>query len=192
MLTHYFELRAIPQIEMTETEVMNQLMQSLHRALVNYNGKIGLSFPCYARQNRQSMGGIIRLFGSAGNLQQLSNEIKQNSNIRDYALAMDIQTIPEKLTGYIEVSRVRSKGQSAIRRAEKRLTAQGKWSPDVHQAMIEKWGSTRLNYPYFHLTSQSTGQHFMLWVNQKHCKNPVYGEFNAYGMSQVGVTVPDF
>lgn len=192
MLTHYFELKAIPQIEMTETEVMDQLMQSLHQILVNHKRDIGLSFPCYARRQRQSVGGIIRLFGSAVNLLQLSNEIKQNGNIRDYALVMDSKIIPEKLTGYLQVSRVRSKGRSAVKRAEKRLTAQGKWSTEVHQAMVEKWGNTRLEYPYFHLTSQSTGQRFMLWISQKHCKHPVDGDFNAYGMSQMGITVPDF
>ncbi|MCO6548479.1 MAG: type I-F CRISPR-associated endoribonuclease Cas6/Csy4, partial [Gilliamella sp.] len=47
MHSHYLELRAISQIEITEVDVINQIMQSLHQILVNQQGNIAISFPCY-------------------------------------------------------------------------------------------------------------------------------------------------
>lgn len=191
MLTHYFELHAIPQVEITDTEVMNQLMQSLHQLLPQYQGQIALSFPRYIQKQYKTLGNVIRLFGDEKQLLALKKQLSNQSTINDYAIIAEMQPIPETITHYLRVSRVRQKGQSALRRAEKRLTAQGKWSNDVQQRMIEKWGSVELKYPHCHLNSSSTGQRFILWVKQEQCDIPQSGNFNNYGMSQVA-TVPDF
>ncbi|OCG07840.1 type I-F CRISPR-associated endoribonuclease Cas6/Csy4 [Gilliamella sp. wkB178] len=189
MLTHYFELRAIPQIEITEVDVMNQLMQSLHQVLVNHQGNIGVSFPCY--NLHRTLGGIIRLFGSEAELNKLLADLKQKSTVTDYALALPITLIPTSVTGYLRLIRVNPKGQSALRRAEKRLTAQGKWSDEVKNKMIAKWGSVNLAYPHLHFSSKSTGQQFIMWLKQEHCTESVSGTFNSYGLSQTA-TVPNF
>lgn len=191
MQTHYFELRAIPQIELSEVMVINQLMQSLHQTLVHYDGDIGISFPCYTQKQRKTLGGIIRLFGNEKQLSQLKNKLQCNSVIHHYAVFINITPIPKNINRYLRVSRVRQKGSSALKRAEKRLTEQGKWSADIQQKMIEKWGSIELKYPHCHLTSSSTKQRFILWVNQQQCDTACSGKFNSYGMSQT-TTVPDF
>ncbi|MWN05122.1 type I-F CRISPR-associated endoribonuclease Cas6/Csy4 [Gilliamella sp. Pas-s95] len=189
MHSHYLELRAISQIEITEVDVMNQVMQSLHQILVNHQGNIAISFPCY--RVHQTLGGVIRLLGSEQELQNLKADIQQKSTISDYALLMPITIVPTTIKGYLRFSRVNPKGQSALRRAEQRLTAQGKWTPEVKNKMIEKWGSVHLQYPHFHLHSKSTGQKFILWIKQEKCREPVQGNFNSYGLSQTA-TVPDF
>lgn len=191
MQTHYFELRAIPQIEMTEMMVMNQLMQSLHRMLINYQGKIAISFPCYTQRQTKTLGGIIRLFGEQQQLVALKHELSQQGAIYNYAIILDINPVPTKISRYVSVSRVRTKGQSALRRSEKRLSEQGKWTLDVQNKMVEKWGGVDLKYPHCHLMSSSTGQRFILWVKQQWYEQPRSGTFNSYGMSQTA-TVPDF
>ncbi|MDF7667798.1 type I-F CRISPR-associated endoribonuclease Cas6/Csy4 [Orbaceae bacterium ESL0727] len=191
LLTHYFELRAIPQLEIDENDVMNQTMQSLHHLLVNQQGNIALSFPCYALHQHRSFGGIIRLLGSEMALQKIRNEISNNSTITDYMLMLPIASVPDTIKGHTRFIRVNPKGQSALRRAEKRLTAQGKWSDEVKNRMIEKWGSVHLDYPHFHLKSKSTGQSFILWIKQAHCTKSTEGKFNSYGLSQTA-TVPNF
>lgn len=189
MLTHYFELRAIPQLEITETEVINQVMQSLHQVLVNHQGNIAVSFPCY--NVHRTLGGIIRLFGDEAQLQQFRTALLQQTVINDYTLALPIASVPTSVKGYLRLIRVNPKGQSALRRAEKRLTAQGKWSAEVKSKMVEKWGSVHLNYPHLHFASKSTGQHFIMWLKQQKCATAVEGTFNSYGLSKTA-TVPDF
>jgi CRISPR-associated endonuclease Csy4 len=194
MLTHYFELRAIPQLELSEVEVMNQLMQSLHHCLAKLQGQIGICFPRYSKQ-RHTLGGIIRLFGTEQQLNALKQALNQQYTVKDYTVMLDIQTIPHikdnKANRNLLVSRVRTKGMSALRRSEKRLTAQGIWNDDVRQNMIKKWGEAWLDYPHCHLKSASNGQHFILWVNQRSVARQQAGNFNSYGMSQTA-TVPDF
>lgn len=189
MHTHYFELRAIPQIEIAEVQVINQVMQKLHQVLVNFQGNIGISFPCY--NVRRTLGGIIRIFGTETQLQEFKSTLQQQAAIADYVLILPITAIPAEVKGYLRLIRVNPKGQSALRRAEKRLTAQGKWSSDVQQKMIEKWGSVNLTYPHLHFYSQSTEQRFILWIKQEKSSTAVEGVFNSYGLSKTA-TVPDF
>lgn len=47
-LSHYIELKAIPQAELTQAEVLSHLMQHIHRLLPAYAGRIGIAFPATA------------------------------------------------------------------------------------------------------------------------------------------------
>ena len=42
--THYLELRAIPQADITQSQVLSHLMQTLHQCLPAYAGRIGAAF----------------------------------------------------------------------------------------------------------------------------------------------------
>lgn len=84
MFSHYFELRAIPQLEITETEVINKIMQSLHEVLVNYQGNIAVSFPLY--NVKKTLGGVIRIFGHESILQKFIGDLQKRSIINNYSL----------------------------------------------------------------------------------------------------------
>ena len=43
--THYLELRAIPQADLIQSQVLSHLMQTLHQYLPAYAGRIGVAFP---------------------------------------------------------------------------------------------------------------------------------------------------
>lgn len=189
MLTHYFELRLIPQPEIAEIVVRNQVMQQLHRLLVELNQQVALSFPCYHAQGFKTLGNIFRLMGSEAATRELRQMIEL-SEIANYAVITAVINIPA-VNHYLQVSRVHYKGLSALRRAKKRLTEQQKWDEQVESAMTHKWLKQPLAYPYFQLQSQSTGQMFNLVVRQKPVSQSCDGEFNAYGLSQTA-TVPDF
>ena len=60
--THYIEIKAIPQVDMLQTEVISFCLQKLHQILPHFEGRIGLAFPAYGKD--KTLGGIIRLFGS--------------------------------------------------------------------------------------------------------------------------------
>ena len=121
--THYIEIKAIPQVDMLQTEVISFCLQKLHQILPHFEGRIGLAFPAYG--NDKSLGGIIRIFGSENDCGFIYFKLQE---LRDYALISESMPIPEKVRSYRVYQRVQSKGQSALRRAEKRLKAQGKWS----------------------------------------------------------------
>ena len=183
--THYIEIKAIPQVDMLQTEVISFCLQKLHQILPHFEGRIGLAFPAYG--NDKTLGGIIRLFGSENDCDSV---YIKSQELRDYALLSEVMPIPEKVRSYRIYQRVQMKGQSAIRRAEKRLTAQGKWSEEVQQNMLQKQSTQRV-YPHAHLKSSSTKQQFILAIKSVYKAKSVEGSFSAYGLSQTA-TVPHF
>ena len=183
--THYIEIKAIPQVDMLQTEVISFCLQKLHQILPHFEGRIGLAFPAYG--NDKTLGGIIRLFGSENECDSVYIKLQE---LRDYALLSEVMPIPEKVRSYRIYQRVQMKGQSAIRRAEKRLTAQGKWSEEVRQNILQKQSTQRV-YPHVHLKSSSTKQQFILAIKSVYKAKSVEGSFSAYGLSQTA-TVPHF
>ena len=183
--THYIEIKAIPQVDMLQTEVISFCLQKLHQILPHFEGRIGLAFPAYG--NDKTLGGIIRLFGSENDCDSVYIKLQE---LRDYALLSKVMPIPEKVRSYRIYQRVQMKGQSTIRRAEKRLTAQGKWSEEVRQNMLQKQSIQRI-YPHAHLKSSSTKQQFILAIKSVYKAKSVEGSFSAYGLSQKA-TVPHF
>lgn len=183
--THYIEIKAIPQVDMLQTEVISFCLQKLHQILPYFEGRIGLAFPAYG--NDKTLGGIIRLFGSENDCDSV---YIKSQELRDYVLLSEVMPIPEKVRSYRIYQRVQMKGQSAIRRAEKRLTAQGKWSEEVRQNMLQKQSIQRI-YPHAHLKSSSTKQQFILAIKSVYKAKSVEGSFSAYGLSQTA-TVPHF
>lgn len=183
--THYIEIKAIPQVDMLQTEVISFCLQKLHQILPHFEGRIGLAFPAYG--NDKTLGGIIRLFGSENDCDSV---YIKSQELRDYVLLSEVIPIPEKVRSYRIYQRVQMKGQSAIRRAEKRLTAQGKWNEEVRQNMLQKQATQRV-YPHAHLKSSSTKQQFILAIKSVYKAKSVEGSFSAYGLSQTA-TVPHF
>ena len=183
--THYIEIKAIPQVDMLQTEVISFCLQKLHQILPHFEGRIGLAFPAYG--NDKTLGGIIRLFGSENDCDSV---YIKSQELRDYVLLSEVMPIPEKVRSYRIYQRVQMKGQSAIRRAEKRLTAQGKWSEEVRQNMLQKQSIQRIS-PHAHLKSSSTKQQFILAIKSVYKAKSVEGSFSAYGLSQKA-TVPHF
>ncbi|MBP6346628.1 MAG: type I-F CRISPR-associated endoribonuclease Cas6/Csy4 [Neisseriaceae bacterium] len=188
-LTHYFELKAIPQAELTQSMVISHLMQLLHHHLPAFDGTIGLGFPAYGQHG--TLGGIIRVHGPQTQIGQLAQALQQQSDCVDYALLSQPEAIPLNVTEHHCFQRVHSKGHSDFKRSQKRLMAQGKWSEEVAKNMAEKFSRTP-NLPHAHLSSKSTGQaNFMLYVKRVKLTQSGDGAFNAYGLSPQA-SVPAF
>ena len=81
--THYLELRAIPQADLIQSQVLSHLMQTLHQYLPAYAGRIGVAFPGYGQA--RTLGGIIRLIGNEADCQALHQQLHASGNINDYA-----------------------------------------------------------------------------------------------------------
>lgn len=115
-LSHYFDIKAIPQADITQSEVISHIMQLLHQILPQFNGKIGLGFPAYGQQ--KTLGGIIRVFGSEKNISVIHQELLQSNSMKDYALIGPVSSIPEKLNGYAYFKRLHQKGPAKSEEAK--------------------------------------------------------------------------
>ena len=186
--SHYLELRAIPQPELTQSQVLSHLMQALHQHLPAYAGRIGVAFPGYGQA--RTLGGIIRLIGNEADCQALHQQLHASGNISDYALLYAVAKVPQGIQSHARYSRSHHKGPSALRRAEQRLGTQGKWQAEIADKMRAKW-QTPPKLPHLQLRSASTKQTFTLWIQQQNHTHPKPGLFSAYGLSQEA-TVPQF
>lgn len=185
-LSHYIELKAIPQTDMLQSDVISYCLQKLHQFLPHFSGRIGIAFPAYGLG--RTLGGIIRLFGNQEDCRTLKNQLTQHE-LQDYILISDVFDSPQT-NSYRCYSRIHRKGQSALRRAEKRLTEQNRWHEDIRQEILHKQ-HTKQYFPHIRLTSASTKQKFVLAIKMRSFSTPHSGEFNAYGLSKTA-TVPHF
>lgn len=197
MQTHYCNLTAIPQEDRTQPQVINDLMQALHRYLPRYNnredGHIALSFPAYGLD--RTLGGMIRLHGQEADLLELWQELQRLSG---YALISPVQAAPGTVQGYASFIRRQFKGASAARRLKARYDKKGagQWTEPLAAAVAAKY-NTRQRLPFVRLQSASSGQVMRLFIERRITSMPQEGQFTGYGLSksvpeQPFATVPLF
>ena len=188
MQSHYIELLAIPQADMLTAETMGYILQTVHRALPQYAGRIGIGFPLYAPHH--SLGNMLRLYGNENDICHINNHL-QTQGLADYAVFRQPEKIPDKHQ-FACFSRVRLKTPSAsdIRRMQKRCQQQG-LSPDEIANRIQQWRNKSPNKPpaFAYINSTSTGQRMPLFIAKRDKTEAQTGTFNAYGLSQ-NSTVP--
>ncbi|MDO5357338.1 MAG: type I-F CRISPR-associated endoribonuclease Cas6/Csy4 [Conchiformibius sp.] len=186
MLSHYFELKAIPQADMLQNEVTAHLWYQLHCRLPAYGGRIGLAFPAYGIH--RGLGGIIRLFGSQDDLHSLHTGL---NGLQDYALISPIQTVPAT-NRHLICQRIRPAGNSSFTRARKRWQAQNLPESEIIRRLQDWAAQIRpCTLPYAVLPSSSTGQRMNIFVRQTETDTAYQGNFNHYGLSSRS-TVPHF
>lgn len=189
IITHYFDIKAIPQEEMTEDLIIDELLGSIHHLLVRteLKGKIGLGFPNFNLNKR--LGGILRLFSSDEYLSEFEKAVRQDPIIGDYAVVTEKKRVPDSIKGHAIFSRIRPReiSQSQIRRYQKRNP--DTWTESFAQKVKEK-RQTIFGVPHFKVKSASTKQHFTIWVKRKEQEESL-GLFDSYGLSK-DATVPLF
>ncbi len=187
----YFELKAIPDPELLQSEVLAQLMQITHRLMPEYAGRVGVSFPGYGQS--RTLGGILRLHGDNTDLKKLQSQLKEHPIIRSYALITDVGSVPNKITDYGVFKRLHVKSNSDIRRLIDRHKKRGTWTKDLGAAITKKYRQTTL-CPHLKLKSSSTGQPvFLLFIKKQILKRPSENAvFGSYGLSKDGSAIPLF
>ena len=190
MLTHYFEIKAIPHEELPQSAITSLAMQDLHLALKEFQGQIGLGFPCYQKQTI-NIGGSIRCFASQELLESLKLKLL-DKNISDYVIYSDIHPLPQSIKGHVNYSRVQNKGSSDLKRTQKRMKQRGSSDEDIVRVLnLKAQRQKAISLPHVHMKSSSTGQQFLLMIKENQVKAKVDGAFNSYGLSNTA-TVPYF
>lgn len=189
MLSHYANITAIEQTDLLQSQVVAHIIQTLHRFLPQYQGRIGISFPAYGQS--RTLGGIIRLHGSETDLKALVYQL-QDTGLHDYALIGQAEPVPsEKIYGHARFSRRQRKAGSDLKRARKRLTEQGFSEAEINQRLQAKAEKiTPINLPHVFLDSASTRQRYLLAINKQTIAEQA-GTFNSHGLS-LSATVPLF
>lgn len=190
MLTHYFEITAIPHEELPQSAITSLVMQELHRILKDFDGKIGLSFPDYQKQTI-TIGGRIRCFANLELLEKVKLKLSDKSST-DYAILSEIHPVPQQIRGYLSYSRVQNKGSSDLRRKEKHMKQRGFSDDEITKVLSLKAQNQKpISLPHVHMTSSSTGQQFLLMIKEKQLEENIEGTFSSYGLSKTA-TVPYF
>lgn len=185
----YFDIKAIPDPELIQSAVVGELMQAIHSLLPPFGGRVAVGFPAYGQVN--TLGGIIRLYGIGSDLNDLHPLVLEQPGIGNYGLTTPIASIPETRKGYAAYSRLHVKGASHYRRLERRHKARGTWTDELADAIAKQYRQAT-HCPHVNLRSHTTNQRFILFIQQSRRKEAHEGEFNAYGLSVNGATVPLF
>lgn len=188
-ITHYLDLKAIPQEDMTEDLIISELMERIHRLLVSTDlkGQVGVGFPNYNLNKR--LGGIIRIFSSEKILFDFEKAVKTDSVIRDYSIVTDSKRVPEQIDKHVVFSRLRPEtiSNSQVKRYQKRNPE--KWTEIFSEQVLES-RELLFGVPHFKMNSGSSKQHFIIWVKRQERAEKI-GRFGSYGLSNTA-TVPVF
>lgn len=181
-MDYYVDIQVLPDPEFKATTLMNAVYSKLHRALVNLGrDDVGVSFP----EADKVPGPLLRLHSGKEALDRLMAE-GWLKGLRDYTNVSGIAPVPTDAT-FVRVQRLQPKQSAArLRRAVKR--------DSLKESEAERILANRqpLKKPYLRLQSQSTGENFLLFIDQsKPQVQEIKGSYNTYGLSQTA-TVPWF
>lgn len=187
-MDHYIDIQLLPDPEFPVNILMNALFAKLHRGLVEGGcDKIGISFPKHDNAI-PTLGSHLRLHGIETDLAHLM-ATSWLKGMRDHVYINGPLLIPEP-NGYRCVHRVQAK--SSPERLRRRLMKRHNLSEESAIDAIPDSVMERLKLPYATLNSQSTGQHFRLFIEHAPIvKHVVSGSFNQYGLS-TAATIPWF
>lgn len=187
-MNYYIEFGLLPDPEFTTSFLMNALFAKLHRVFVELNNReLGVSFP-HARHAPIAIGDRLRIHGSDENLERLMAK-KWLTGMHDHLQVESIEMIP-KQTLHSKIRRIQPK--SNVDRLRRRHMKRHNVTYEVAARRIPDTAEQHVSLPYLKIQSQSTGQHFCLFIKQDEPGEiAIGGEFNAYGLS-LGATVPWF
>jgi CRISPR-associated endonuclease Csy4 len=186
----FFEIKALPNSEIIQSDIIAVLMQKLHLMLLGSDGRIAIDFPAYGQGG--TLGGIIRLLGVKLDVEKLYSQVCDITLFADYALIENIKEIPPNVEKYIRNKRYHTGGgNSRTKRMEKRHKANGTWTPELANAIREHYNKT-VEIPHLNFKSLSSNQTFKLFILSSNTSEFLKGKFNSYGLSVDNASIPKF
>jgi CRISPR-associated endonuclease Csy4 len=184
----YFDIRLLPDPDLSSTILMNSLFSRVHQALAAHcTENIGISFPDW-EQNGVTLGARLRLHGKVGDLEKMMQP-GWLAGMQDHAMVSAIARVPPHARHRV-VRRVQAK--SNPERERRRLMLRKNITAEAARQIIPDSAAERLSLPYLVLTSRSTGQKFRLFIEHLPLQEQaVDGQFGTYGLSPTA-TVPWF
>lgn len=180
MLTHYLDIQLRPDPEFPASQLLAALYAKLHRALAHLGTEdIAVCFPGYS-ENPMGLGTSMRIFGSAGRLQELM-ALPWLSGMADHVQVSAKAAVP---TSAPHRMLTRTQAKSSPERLRRRQMKRHGLTAEQALERIPDSAAENLKLPFLTVHSASTGQSFLLFLRlAPPCPNPVIGKFNAYGLS---------
>jgi len=186
-VNYYINIQVLPSPEFSDTILMNELFNHLHKALVALgHGEIGVSFP----DMNKTLGGLLRVHGYLSSLQRLMTK-PWMGGLNDYIAVSEITIVPEGVS-YRIVKRIQTKNSSE--RLIRRSVRKGWLTKEEATLKISDKGEKKLSLPYLRIKSHSTGKIFCLFVEHGPILSTPMSStdtFTAYGLSP-NKTIPWF
>ncbi len=188
-MLRYIEIKLLPDPEFPPTVLMNALYGKFHRFLTALKtSEMGVSFPDVENM-RHTLGVRMRLHGDTEILQRVTGG-DWLKGMRDHCAVASIQNAPSDCKHRV-VRRVQVK--SNPERLRRRMAKRKGVSIEAAAIAIPDNVVRHLELPFVKIRSQSTGQDFPLFIEHGLPKNePTPGNFNTYGLSVDGATIPWF
>ena len=183
-MDYYIDIKLIPNKEIRENVLLNQVYTTFHKRLYDLKSKnIAVSFPEY----RLKLGKLFRIHGTKEALEKF-NEKDWLGKYQAFCKVSNIIALPEKVQ-YRTVSRVQQNMTEAkLRRLIKRGTIP---EEDIKKYRIKMFQGG-LDNPYVELVSMSNGQLHRRFIEFGELQDAeIKGEFDLFGLSKVS-TIPWF
>ena len=183
-MTHYFDIRLLPDTEIPSTVLMNAIYTKLHKVLFDLtSSNIGVSFPKY----KKTLGNGLRIHGEKSVLNDLQG-LDWIGGMKGYCQIGDIVPVPTNAK-HRTVSRIQTTmSQSKLNRLLKR----GSITEDEAKSYKTKMLTRGLDNPYLELQSGSNGQRHRRYIEfGPLLDNPIEGSFDQFGLSKTA-TIPWF
>ncbi len=183
-LSHYLDIRLLPDPEFETQDLLNALFAKFHRAMnQTVAGQIGVSFP----EVEKRLGAVLRLHGSEAALTLLMGD-NWLKGMKDYCQISPIAPIPEQIQ-YRTVRRVQIK---SVHNKRKRSIAKGWLTPEQALESIPDSQQKPISLPYIEMKSLSNLNRMRVYIEHGELQNqPSDGTFNSYGLSATA-TIPWF
>lgn len=187
-MDHHVDIEVRRDPEFPANLLMSALYGKLHRALVAQNStRIGVSFPGFDLK-APHLGMRLRLHGDLASLSALL-ESDWLAGMREHVMLEPPARVPETAS-HRGIRRVQVK--SSPERLRRRLMHRHNLDADEARQRIPDDVAQFLKLPFLQLRSTSTGQSYRLFIEHGTLQSePVPGDFNTYGLSQVA-TIPWF
>lgn len=193
MMKYYQDLTLRPQEDDDLYFIWEKVYQQVHLALAENKiadnaSEIGVAFPEY-NADKFSLGTKLRLFAKEEELLEQMQCEKWLNRLKDYVHISPIKPIPEKLAEYACFKHIKLKGNKE-KLARRRANRKGE---TLQQALayFEGFEEQQGKLPYINMTSQTTGQHFRLFIEKQIMEALQTGLYSCYGLSNT-TTVPLF
>ena len=192
-MKYYQEISLLPNAEITLYFIWQKLYQQIHLALVENKNEenasmVGVSFPEY-NADEFLLGTKLRLYAEEEKMIEKMQCEKWLNRLKDYVIISPIRPVPEKLTGHACFKHIKFKGNKE-KLARRRAKRKGE-TLQQSLAYFDDFEEQQSKLPYINMTSQTTGQHFRLFIEKQMMEEPQSGLYSCYGLSNT-TTVPLF
>lgn len=183
-MDYYIDVKLIPNKEIRENVLLNQVYTSFHKRLYDLKStNIAVSFPQY----RLKLGRLFRIHGTKEGLERLEEKDWLGKYVK-HCKVSKMETVPNEAQ-HRTISRIQQNMTEAkLRRLIKRGTIP---EVDVKKYRIKMFQGG-LDNPYVELVSMSNGQLHRRFIEFGELQDTeVKGEFDLFGLSKTS-TVPWF